>query len=150
MTRAASVILTASSSLSAAGDLLILSTVGLSFEARRLLTVRLIACFALADFLGQLPVVGSFPMPSVSQWNSLWPGGPTWCELQAAGNWFAMLSSWLWTMAYAHTVNSAMPFTRGRADCCVVLSQLRIEESHYHALCWGLPLVAVGVALACG
>ena len=139
-----------SSSLSASGDILILSTVLLSFEARRLLTVRLIACFALADLFGQMPLLGSFPLQHIVQWGPIWPGGLTWCELQAAGNWFALLSSWLWTVAYAHTVNSAMPFTRGRADCCNGLSRIRIVETHYHLFCWGLPTIAVGTALASG
>ena len=140
--------LMSSSSLSAAGDLLIISTIALSYEARRLLTVRLIACFAVADLLGQLPIVGSFPLHELKSWGDVFPGGPTFCELQAAGNWYAMYASWLWTMAYAHAVSSAMPYRPPeRAGCCVELARRDFHETHYHALCWGLPLVAIGSAL---
>ena len=143
--------LMSSSSLSAAGDLLIISTIALSYEARRLLTVRLIACFAVADLLGQLPIVGSFPLHSLKSWGDVFPGGPTFCELQAAGNWYAMYASWLWTMAYAHAVSSAMPYRQPeRAGCCVELARLDFHETHYHALCWGLPAIAIGSALAAG
>ena len=143
----ASTLLLTSSCLSAAGDLLILSTFALSYEARRLLTVRLIAAFALADLIGQLPLVGSFPMHGIEGWGDIWPGGLTFCQLQAAGNWYAAYASWLWTVAYAHAVSSAMPFRSAeRADCCVELVRCNLLEIHYHALCWGLPLIIIGTA----
>ena len=78
MVEVGTLLLMISSSLSAVGDIIILSTTALSLEARSLLTVRLIACFALADLLGQLPLLGSFPLQNIADWGHMWPGGPTW------------------------------------------------------------------------
>jgi len=147
------VLLMSSSSLSAAGDLLILSTFALSHEARRLLTVRLIASFAFADLLGQFPIVGSFPIGNMNDWGELWPHGPTFCEVQGFGNWYTAYASWLWTVAYAHAVSSAMPFRRVPLEgwCSeAVRCNFSNREANYHILCWGLPLIVIGSAFAAG
>jgi hypothetical protein len=75
------------------------------------------------------------PGPPVSTW------GPMWCQLQAAGNWFSQLSTWLWTMAYAHAVHAGVD-RPGLAR--------RSSECYYHVVCWGVPLVVVGTGLALG
>ena len=129
-------VLATSSMLSVLGDVGILSAFALSPQSRQLLTTRLVACLAMADLFGQMPVVGSMQLPMfapVSSW-----GGP-WCELQAAGNWFALLATWLWTCAFAHAVSAGMNRT-SRAE----------DEGLYHIVCWGLPLLIVSVSVAAG
>ena len=129
-------VLATSSMLSALGDVGILSAFALAPHGRQLLTTRLVACLAMADLFGQMPVVGSMQLPMfapVSSW-----GGP-WCELQAAGNWFALLATWLWTCAFAHAVSAGMNRT-SRAE----------DEGLYHIVCWGLPLLIVTVSVTAG
>ena len=74
--------------------------------------------------------------------------------MQATGNWYSLLSSWLWTVAYAHTVHSAVHYSRhSRGDCCARAGCLGHEytaESCYHWMCWGVPLLAVVIALTSG
>ena len=106
-------------------------------SARRCVSTRLIVFLAIADLLGEMPVFGSLalPGPPVSTW-----GGP-WCVLQAAGNWYACLATWLWTMAYAHHVAAGVShFSLFRP----------LPEAAFHVGCWGLPAAAVGVALGAG
>ncbi len=131
-------VLTTSSMLSAVGDLMIIIAFLCSPEARRLLPTRMVAYLAMADLLGELPGIGSFQLPwlgPVATW------GPYWCEVQAAGNWFANMSVWFWTMAYAYAVASGI-------DRRSHLQPPR--ELIFHVLCWGIPAVTVGIMLGLG
>lgn len=132
-----STLLATSSSMSALGDAGIVISFVLSAEARAHQGTRIIAFLAAADLLGELPVFGSLAMPGVPPVYT-WHG--PWCQLQAAGNWWAQMATWLWTMAYAHTVAAGVNLAAWRG----------VRERHLHALCWGLPAVAVGSALATG
>ena len=161
-------LLATSSILSAVGDIGILSFAMFSEEAHRLLTTRLVAYLAAADLVGESPVLGSMklPGPPVSTW-----GGP-WCALQGAGNWFAQLSTWLWTMACApldvEPINTlCAPLTAAcflvvMADAHAVSAGVHSpvlvprgvvhcrSEWQYHVICWGLPAAVVGVSLVFG
>ena len=97
---AGNILMACASAASAVGDIGILSAFVLSEAARRQSTTRLVAFLAAADLIGEMPVIGSMALPTrpLYEW-----GGP-WCALQAAGNWYAQMSTWLWTMAYAHHV----------------------------------------------
>jgi hypothetical protein len=107
-------------------------------DARRLTSTRLIIFLAMADLLGEMPVIGSMPvigMRPVPLWH-----GP-WCEIQAAGNWYSCMATWLWTMAYAHHVAASVSHW----------SLFRpLPEAAFHAICWGVPAAAMGVALGLG
>ena len=136
-------LLSLSSTLSIFGDVGIMLGFLFSLETRRHPTLRLIFFLAVADLLGEMPVVGSMslPGPPVYEWGGeTW--GHRWCLVQAAGNWFAVLSTWCWTMAYAHL-------------CAASISRVsfffrRVPESVYHFLCWGLPAASVALLLAYG
>ena len=132
------VVLSTSSTLSAIGDLALLLTFFLSAEARHQPTTRLIIFLAAADLLGEFPVVGSFALPvPVYTW------GEFWCTLQAAGNWYAQMATWLWTMAYAHHIAANINHPHLR-----LFQPLR--EYVFHVLCWGLPACAITLALGLG
>ena len=138
-----------SSGLSAIGDAVIIISVLCSPSCRQVFTVRLIFFLAIADFLGQMPLIGSYPV------NSLTGTDGFWCSLQAAGNWFSALSSWLWTMMYAFAVHrcfasaSIVPRQEQGSEAWELGKYLELER-YFHAICWGLPLVLVCLAAFSG
>ena len=69
------------------------------YEVRRAFTVRLIVYFSIADFIGNLPGLGSMPFTS----DPPWPHLPQWmCIMNGIGNWGTAQAGWFWTMAYAY------------------------------------------------
>ena len=77
------------------------------YEVRRAFTVRLIVYFSIADFIGNLPGLGSMPFTyEAPPWQQL----PHWmCIINGIGNWGTAQAGWFWTMAYA--------YVRRRAAC---------------------------------
>lgn len=134
-----------SSGLSAIGDLLIIISVLCSPSSRQVFTVRLIFFLAIADLLGQMPVIGSYPV------NSLTGNNGFWCSLSAAGNWFSALSSWLWTMMYAFAVHKCFKSAGvEQGNEAWELGKYLELERYFHIICWGLPLVLVCLAAFSG
>lgn len=133
-------LLAASSALSLLGDLgLIIAFASSAEAARRHSTTRIIVFLAMADLIGELPIVGSLSLPGPPV--SSWPGPVPWCQVQAIGNWYAQLSTWLWTCCYAHHV---------AAGATTLFCFRPLRERYFHILCWGLPAIAVGVAVSVG
>jgi hypothetical protein len=132
-------LLAASSTLSLVGDLGIIVVFFSSPIPRSHTTIRIIAFLAIADLIGELPIVGSLSLPGPPV--SSWPGPIPWCQVQAIGNWYAQLSTWLWTCCYAHHV---------AAGATTLFCFRPLRERYFHMLCWGLPALAVGVAASVG
>ena len=92
--------LAGASALSLIGDSVIIGTFLLGgYEVRRAFTVRLIVYFSIADFIGNLPGLGSMPFTT----DPPWPHLPQWmCIMNGIGNWGTAQAGWFWTMAYAY------------------------------------------------
>ena len=93
--------LAGASALSLIGDSVIIGTFLLGgYEVRRAFTVRLIVYFSIADFIGNLPGLGSMPFTyEAPPWQHL----PHWmCIMNGIGNWGTAQAGWFWTMAYAY------------------------------------------------
>ena len=99
--------LAGASALSLIGDSVIIGTFLLGgYEVRRAFTVRLIVYFSIADFIGNLPGLGSMPFTT----DPPWPHLPQWiCIMNGIGNWGTAQAGWFWTMAYV--------YVRRRAAC---------------------------------
>ena len=138
-----------SSALSALGDAVIIVSVLGSQSSRQIFTVRLIFFLACADFIGQMPLIGSFPVSALTENDGFW------CTLQAAGNWYSAMSTWLWTMMYAYAVHrcfdnaSAFPSAEPVTDRDEFAKYMRLER-RFHLICWGLPLLVVSVTAGTG
>ena len=69
--------LAGASALSLIGDSVIIGTFLLGgYEVRRAFTVRLIVYFSIADFIGNLPGLGSMPFTTDPPWPHLPPCAP--------------------------------------------------------------------------
>ena len=92
--------LAGASALSLIGDSVIIGTFLLGgYEVRRAFTVRLIVYFSIADFVGNLPGLGSMPFTT----DPPWPHLPQWmCIMNGIGNWGTAQAGWFWTMTYAY------------------------------------------------
>ena len=77
----------------------------------------------------------ALPGAPISSW-----GGP-WCQIQAMGNWYSQLATWLWTVGYAHQV---------AAGATTLFCFRPVHEKFFHMLCWGLPAILVGTAAGVG
>ena len=117
---------------SALGDvLLILSTV---INHRGSLLQRTLAYFSVANAVPSL--LGAFGTGATSS--------GYWCTLQAAANWWGIWTSWLWLFAFASTLHRSFAYSRYYAVRHVH------DSVAQHFVCWGAPLVAVGMLVGKG
>jgi len=132
--------------MSAAGDLVPLCAFAFYRDVQFSVTARMVTWFAMSDLIGQFFVVTAVIAPDTFGHDGLL------CSIQAAGNWYSVWSSWGWTVAFAHTVrlcyNSAVAAHHlnrrpGRFHVVEIT-----QERRWHAVCWLLPLVGVGTAMA--
>ena len=122
--------LAGASALSLIGDSVIIGTFLLGgYEVRRAFTVRLIVYFSIADFIGNLPGLGSMPFTyEAPPWQHL----PHWmCIINGIGNWGTAQAGWFWTMAYAYVRRRATcpPPTRPRAQ----RASTRLDDGEPHS-----------------
>ena len=138
-------LLAVSCALSVLTDIVLLLV--MARKAKSSMPARFVMYLAISDLPGRLPVLGVFPWPRGANSNSFV------CLMQASCNWFSVISTWLWTMAYASAVQHR--FSTDASGAHWLLSADHVEAStlpelKLHALCWGAPLAAVASMAATG